>query len=245
LVTGGNYDPVTALGSDLIEMWDAARGDKIATLTDSTYTNAVSSWKGLVLNSDLAMSTPLLKPWYSPAGLAGGPCLTFDGVQQYLTCTDAALLAALPDGAEAGEMWILLSQDTLVADTTERYACGWAGSSVVAGRAISRVVTGGVNRARGRTGIGASAASADDTAVDFSGVHVIRQIVGATQSSLSVDGGTLNSVAAVPATTNTRFRVGAIPAAGATNHLKCKIGVVLVTRTLSADKAAALHHYLG
>lgn len=242
---GGNYNAVAVIGSDLLEMWDASRGETITATTDATYTNAVSSWSGLVLGSNLVQSTPNLKPTYSPTGLAGSPCINHDGTQQYLTCTDAALLAALPSGATPGEIWVLLSQDALAADTTERYACGWSGTSVVTGRAISRTVTSGTNRARGRTGIGASATSVNDAAVDFSGIHVIRHIVGATTSSLSVDGGVPTTAAAVPATTNQRFRVGAISAAAASNYWQGKIAAILVTKPLSDDKAAALHSYLG
>jgi hypothetical protein len=154
-------------------------------------------------------------------------------------------LAALPSGASPCEIWALVSQDALVADTTERYACGWSGTSVVTGRAISRTVTGGTNRARGRTGIGGSATSVNDTAVDFSGIHVIRQIVGATTSSLSIDGGAPTTAAAVPATQNQRFRVGAISAAAASNYWQGKIAAILVTNPLDDATAAALHSYLG
>lgn len=245
-----NFDPVDYFGTDLIEYWDAQRNDTLTTLTDSTYTNVVSSWLGLKLGSNLTMSTPGLKPTYLPEGLdfGGGvkrPCLDFDGTAQYLTCTDSALLAALPATNVPSEMWMLLKQEALAADTGERYAGGWCGSSVITGRTISRIVTTGVNRARGRTGIGASATSVDGTAVDFSGIHVIRHIVGATQSSLSVDGGSLITASAVPSTTNTRFRAGAIPAAGASNYWKGKIAAIFVTKPLTTDQATALHAYLG
>lgn len=240
-----NFDPIAYLGTDLYEAWDANRLDTIETLTDATYTNAVAHWYGLVNGYDLAQSTPLLKPTYDSDAFGGSPCIKFDGIQQYLTCTDAGLLAAIPDGAEAGELWVLCSQDALPADTTERYVAGWSGSSVVTGRAISRVVTTGVNRARGRTGIGASATSATGTVVDFSGIHVVRHIVGATTSSLEVDGNTKVDVAAVPATTNTRFRVGAISAAAASNWWQGKVAAVLITKPLTDQQALDLHAYFG
>ena len=69
-----SFDAVSYLGDDLIEMWDAARGDTVTATTDATYTNAVSSWLGLVTGANLAQSTPLLKPTYSPTGLASSPC---------------------------------------------------------------------------------------------------------------------------------------------------------------------------
>lgn len=240
-----NYDPIAALGSDLIEYWDASRADTLGVTTDATYTNAVNSWTGLILGSNMANSTPGLKPIYEPTGMNGRPCIKFDGSAQYLTCTDSGLLAALPSGATASEMWMLLTQEALAADTTERYAGGWAGSSVITGRTISRIVTSSVNRARGRTGIGASATSANDTVVDFSDTHVVRVINGATVLGLEVDGGTKTTIAAVPSTTNTRFRAGAIPAAAASNYWQGRIAAILVTKSLTDEKATALHGYLG
>jgi hypothetical protein len=240
-----NYDPLAALGTDIYEYWDTNRADTISETTDATYSNAVSAWLGLVTGANLAQSTPNLKPTYSPTAFAGAPCIVLDGIQQYLTCTDAALLALLPSGASPCEIWALLSQDALPADTTERYAVGYSGTSVTTGRAISRYVNAGVNRARGRTGTGAAATSVNDAAVDFSGIHVIRQIVGATQSSLSVDGGALTNGAVVPSTTNSRFRVGAISASGPSNYWQGKVAAVLITKPLSDDKAADLHRYLG
>lgn len=241
-----SFDPVVSvLGSDLIEFWDAARGDTIGSMTDSTYTTAVSSWRGVLTGADLVQSTPNLKPQYLPTGLSSSPCMSFNGTSQYLTCTDAAFLALLPSAAVPSELWVVCSQDAAAADTTERYCAGWSGSSVITGRAISRIVTSGTNRARGRTGIGASATSASGTVVDFSGIHVVRHIVGATSSSLSVDGGTPITVSAVPATTNDRFRVGAISAAAASNWWQGKVAFVAVTKPLSNFKAASLRAYLG
>ena len=241
-----NYDPITALGTDLIEYWDASRIDSVDAITDSTYINAVGHWYGLIGGYDLAQSTPLLKPTYSPTGLAGGPCISFDGVQQYLTCVDAGLMAILPKDAVPCEMWVLCSQDIEAADATTRYMCGYAATSVVNGRALARLPIGGVNRARAYTGTGGAATTATGTAVDFSGVHVIRGIHGATQTSLEVDSGTKINATVTPVTsTPAIFRVGCIPASGASNYFKGKIAAVFVTKPLTDPVALALHAYLG
>ena len=113
------------------------------------------------------------------------------------------------------------------------------------GRTISRVVTTGVNRARGRTGIGASAVSCNDATVDFSGIHVARHIIKAAASAIEVDSNLNADQAAVPATVNTRIRVGCIPASGPSNYWQGKISDVFFTKLLSTEKAAALHGYLG
>lgn len=233
-----NLDVKTITGTDLIAYWDANRGDLIRSIS-----SVLNSWTDIVGGYVLSVADGPTSPGYSPTAFNGAPCLTFSNAQ-YMTTTDANLMAALPSGANPCEIWIVCSQEADPADTTERYAVGYAGSSVVTGRAISRVVTTGVNNARGRTGIGASATSVTDTG-DFTGIHVIRHIVGATTSSISVDSNTAVSAAAVPATTNTRLRVGSIPAAGASNNWQGKIAAVIITQPLSADKATALHNYFG
>lgn len=241
-----NFDPVSYLGADLIEYWDANRADTITATSDATYTNAASSWLGIVTGANLAQTTPNLKPWYDPTGLAGSPCFTFNGTSQYFTCTDAAFLALLPTGATPCEFWVVGSQDALVADTTTRYAAGYSNSSVVNGRAIARLVVSSVNRARVYTGTGAAATTATDTAVDLSGVHVMRGIIGATQTSIQVDGGSLINATVTPVTdAPTRFSVGSIPALAASNWWKGKIAAVLITKPLTAQQALDLHSYFG
>jgi len=241
-----NYNPVTALGSDLIEYWDANRADSILETSDSTYTNVVSSWLGIVTGANLAQSTPNLKPVYDPTAFNGAPCITFDGVQQYLTCTDAGFLALLPQGATACELWVLCSQDALSADATTRHAVGYANTSVINGRSVARLVVGGVNRGRTYTGTGAAATTATDGGTDLSGIHVMRGIIGAAQSSIEVDGGAQTNASVVPVTSAPAlFRVGAIPASAASNWWQGKVAAVLVTKPLTAQKAADLHKYLG
>lgn len=243
---GGSNDVISILGSDVYEYWDAARADTIASITDSTYTDAVSSWTGLITGANLAQSTPLLKPWYSSTGLAGGPCITFDGTQQYLTCTDSAFLAILPTGATPCEIWVLGSQDVAAADATTRHVAGYAASSVINGRSLARLPVTSVNRARAYTGTGAAATTATDTHVDLSGVHVLRGIYGATVTSVDVDSNAPVTASVVPVTSvPTLFRVGAIPASAASNYWQGKVAVVLVTKPLSTAKAAILHRYLG
>lgn len=245
-LTHANYDPILALGDDLIEMWDASRGDSVLALTDATYTNAVHSWKGLVTGANLAQSTPNLKPIYSSTGLSGTPCLTFNGTTQYLKCTDAAFMALLPTNATACEIWVLCSQDADAADTTTRHAVGYSASSVINGRSIARIPVSSVNRARTYTGTGAAATVTTDTHVDLSGVHIIRGIFGATTTSVDVDSNTAVISTVTPVTsTPALFMVGSIPALAASNWWQGSISTILLTKPLSGAKATALHNYLG
>lgn len=241
-----NYDPVKALGDDLIEMWDAARGDTVFALTDATYTDAVHSWVGIKTGANLAQSTPNLKPKYDSTGLSGSPCLTFNGTSQYLKCTDSAFLALLPKDAVPCEIWALCSQDVAAADTTTRHIAGYSASSVINGRSLARLPVSSVNRARAYAGTGAAATTATDTHVDLSGVHVMRGIFGATQTSIDVDGNSPVVASVVPVTsTPALFMVGAIPALAASNWWQGKIAAILVTKPLSSQKATDLHAYLG
>jgi hypothetical protein len=243
---GGNYNAVTALGSDLIEMWDAARADTILELTDATYTNAVHSWTGIKTGANLAQSTPNLKPYYDPTGLSGTPCLTFNGTSQYLKCTDAGLMASLPAGTDPCEIWALCSQDVDASDATTRHVVGYANSSLSNGRSLARTAVSSVNRARTYTGTGASAGVATDTHVDLSGVHVMRGIFGPTKTSAQVDGEALVTATVTPATgTPALLMVGSIPALAASNWWSGKVAAILITNPLSDDKAAALRSYLG
>jgi hypothetical protein len=240
------YDPIAALGSDLIEYWDASRADTISEITDSTYTNAVDGWTGLILGSKLAMSTPNLKPTYVSDDPLLGPCINFDGVQQRLVCTDAPLLAALPSGANPCELWALCTQDIAGTDATTRHLVGYADTSVTNGRSLARVGVSNVNRARTYTGTGAAATTATDTVVDFTGVHVLRGIFGGAQTSLEIDSNAPTNVSVVPVTSvPTRLCVGSIPALAGSNFWKGKVAALFVTKPLSVEKAAALHAYLG
>ena len=206
------YDPVTALGSKLKAYWYPTG----ATHSPSLITRFS---RGRILSP----ATPCRRRSHAASlhldRTGWGPAISFDSTQ-YLTCTDAGLLAALPDGAEPSEIWVVVSQDALPANTTERYAVAYGGASLTTGRAVSRVVTSGTNRARSRTGTGGAATSVNDTAVISRVVHVIRQEIGATSTSLEVDGATPTSAAAVPATTNSRLRAGSISASGPSNHWK-------------------------
>jgi hypothetical protein len=85
----------------------------------------------------------------------------------------------------------------------------------------------------------------NDTLVDLSGVHVVRQQVLATETNVQIDGGAEIDEDAVPSTTNSRFRAGAIPASAPGNYHQGKISMIIVTKQLTTDKANALRAYIG
>jgi hypothetical protein len=222
------YNPVAALGSDLLGYWEANRSDLV------TIATGASSWKDIVAAYDLAQVTAGAQPAYSATSFNGQPGLTFDGTD------DSLLLASVPFPTVATpcEIWALIQQDALPANTTERRIFSYGGGGVGNYRSIQRVVVGGVNRVQMTIGDGAAAQTITGTNVDASSRHVIRAQFGATSSSLTVDGVAEGSFSVVPSTGNTRTRMGANSATTASLLMNGKIAALLVTKPLTTEATA-------
>lgn len=235
----GGYNPVAALGTDLIAYWDARRSDLI------TIATGVSSWKDIVAGYDATQATGANQPTYSATSFNGDAALSFDGVNHSLTSTTPALLSALPTGSTPCELWALFSQEALVGDATGRDIVSYGSSgSFLDCRMIGRVVTGGANRARGYTGDGAAVQARTGTNVDLSSRHVMRWVVGSTSSTLTIDGISEGTLSVIPSTVAARFRIGAAPGSSSISLHQGKIAVIMVTKALSTGEAAALQNYL-
>lgn len=228
------FNPVAALGSDLIAYVDVNRPDLITAAA-----NAVSSLRDIKAGYDFTQGTGAAQPIYAPTGFNGSPVISADGVDDNLTCTDPALLAALPSGASPGEIWVLCSQDAPTSDAATRHVVDYGNGGSVS-RRIRRTVTSSVNRASVQTG----STIAANTAVDFSSRHVIRAQITPTNTITTVDGGAPVSVAVVPATSVSRARLFAGSASAATNPWHGGIVACLWTLPLSADKASGLAAFL-
>jgi hypothetical protein len=213
------------LESSLLAWWDAGHGVSASTWVDRK--------AGLVLTASGA-------PAWSATSFNGFPGITFDGVDDYYTLASVPF----PTGANPCEIWIVCSQDALPADTTSRRLFGYGGTANPAARLFQRIVTGGVNRIRANVGDGAVGQAIDNTTVDFSSRHLLRLSVGATASSLYVDGGSAIDLSVVPATGTTRVRIGASQADTAASFWSGKVRDIVVTGPLSSDDAASLQSYL-
>lgn len=240
ILFGGGYSPVKALGSDLIAYWDAARPDTM-TLSAS---NAVSSWRDIKAGYDATQGTGAAQPIWSPTSFNGYHGVAFDGTDDELTSTDAALLATLPVGSSPSELWVLVSQDALPADTTVRRGFGYGGSNEATARIIARSVSGGVNRARCTIGHDGTATSVTANAVDLSSRHVIRWSIGAAAQTLFVDGVSVGTAAVTPASQADRLRIGSLPSSSPGFYWQGRFAVAMVTRQLDAFKAVGLLAYL-
>jgi hypothetical protein len=170
----------------------------------------------------------------------GRPGLIFDGSDDELTLGSVPF----PTGANASEVWVLCDQQAPPSDTGSRYPFSYGGGAVVANRDIRRIVTTGVNRARGAYGDGSTTFFSDNTAVDLSGRHVLRANYGANDIRMDVDGSAGTSTALTPATGSARTRIGGINAGTAASFWQGQIAAVLVTNPLSTDQASQLLTYL-
>lgn len=233
----GQFNPLR-LGSDLLAYWDARRTDLI------TISTGVSSWKDITHGYAATQGTGSAQPTYSATSFGGDPGLTFDGVDDCLTSTDAGLLAALPASASHCELWLLCQQDALVADGSQRHFLNYGNGNGNPSRAIVRIAQGGQNCAEGITGSGAASGVAINTTVNFSTRHALRWEVAASASQLTVDGTAPVSVSVTPSTTASRLRLGANSAATAANFAQGVIAVAMVTLPLSDSKTAALQSWL-
>lgn len=224
------------LGTSLLGWWDAERADKL-TLNASS----VTTWTDIVGNYAATQAVAGAKPTYSATSFNGRPGVTFDGTDDELTVASQPF----PSGATASEIWALASQDALVANTTGRRVFSYGGGGINDARELLRVVAVGVNRGEGLVGDGITRGSSDEATIDLSGRHVMRLQIGATTSTVSIDGTAAVAAASVPATGTARVRIGAGQAAAAAGFWQGAISAVLVTRALTTPQAASLLAYLN
>lgn len=222
------------LGASLLAAWDAERADLITGAS-------VSSWKDTVAAYDAVQATGANQPAYSATSFNGRPGVTFNGTSSELTY---AATTGLPTSATACEMWALVDQTALAADATIRFIVAWGGTASTNNRLLRRSVST-LNRGSTSVGNGSTSVASQTIAVDFSGRHLIRGIVSATDTSAVIDGTAGGANAVVPATGTTRLRLGAGTANTAANFWQGVINCVFITDLLSAGQAAQMTAYLN
>jgi len=219
------------LGASLLAFWDAERADLLTLATA-----AVTTWTDATANGyAITQSTTSAKPTYSATSFNSRPGVTFDKANsQRLVRTG---IGSLPVNADPCEIWLVMDQTALVADTALMSLFEY-GNSTNAFRRAERLVSGGVNYAQGRVGTGAGASAFSNANIPFSGKHVVRYAIGATSSQVHMDGNAGLSQNIVPATSSGNMSMGmtnsgSFPMTGIIN-------ACLVTAALDADQAAAL-----
>lgn len=229
----GDVEAELMASPDVLAWWSADQG---VVITGA----GVSAWIDRKAGRSLVQGTDAARPAYSVTGFNGSPGLTFDGTDDYLELASQPF----PSGAGVAEIWAVVSQDALVADTTTRPLLGYGGVNGQVSRLFQRVVTSGTNRARAVVGDGATGQQLNNTAVDFSGRHVLRLSVGATASNLYVDSDTAVNLSVVPATGTTRVRLGSSQADTPSGFWNGKVRDVVITAALSTNRAAELQQLL-
>jgi hypothetical protein len=139
---------------------------------------------------------------------------------------------------------MLTDQVALAADTTIRTGFSYGGSASNAGRWAARHVPSGVNQSIVFTGTGTTNPSAVQTVTDFSGRHVVRGIIGASQTIAEVDGVAGSPTSIVPATGTDLVRMGTRPdtLAGYWNGTH---NTILVTLPLTTAQASLTYAFLN
>ena len=231
---GASYDPIAALGDDLLGWWEAGQG---MTLVGS----AVSEWIDKKSGSTITQSVGSARPIYSATSFNGSPGLTFDGVDDNLS---ADSIFSFPSGSAASEVWGVVQQDAAASDASIRMVLCYGGAASTDRRSINRVVDTGVNRARVAVGNGGGSPGVTGTVVDFSSRHLVRSVVGTSTSRMDVDGNLSGTVSVTPATSTTQLRIGANTNASPGAFWNGKVRDIIVTTALSSEKAAALETYL-
>lgn len=232
-VDGGGWRPGD-LGAGLLAFWDAEDPASLE-LSGASVTNWTDRRSGYVVTQATAAN----KPSYDATALNGRPAVFGDAVDDRLALVPvpAALIGV------AIEIWLLVDQQALVADTTARglFYIGSSGSNNRIG--ISRSVSAGVNRANLVVGDGASF-TVMTPSIDFSGICVLRAEVGLTSSRLSVNGIAGADTPVVPAIINTRLSMFAQNTTTGTSHSAARLNAAIVTTPLAAGDAAAMLAFL-
>ena len=234
---GANSNPLNVLGSDLLAYWDAD-SRYWGTKGGITIATGVSSWLDGVGGYAAIQGAGSQQPVFSATSFDGRPGVTSDGIDDCLTCTDAALLATLPAGAVAGQMWSLIqNNDQISASFLDHLSIGGGSANDI--RSLGRT---SVNTCRFVVGTGAG--NTQDSGVTFSGYKVLMGDTTGTNIMLNVDGASQSGGAAVPATVVNRVRLFARGVTTPSNFWNGTGAAFLVTKTLNAAKTAWLTNFL-
>lgn len=219
------------LGTSLLGWWDAERADLITQAG-----GAVSSWKDVVAGYNAIQATGASKPAYSATGFNSRPGITPDGVDDFLNLESQPFPSIC-------EVWALVNQQALPADTTTRALISFGGTLSASRITIQRGVSTGVNSLQavvGNNTVGVAVVHPGD----FSGKSVVRLVVDGTNARIELNGVASSNVAVVPAIGTTRVRMFAANSTSAANFWNDPTNTVAVTGLLSTTQAAAFTSYL-
>lgn len=222
------------LGASIYDYWDA---EQPSTLTLGG--SAVAAWASVKNGYSASQATEAAKPVYSATSFNGRPGLTFDGTDDVLTLASGA---NFPTGASPVEIWVLVDQQALPADTGNRDLFSYGNASASSVR-VARAVNAGTNVVSVQVGNGTTSVGASNSA-NLSGRRTIRGIIGPTGTVVEVDGVAGPAASVTPSISIARIRFGAGPAGVAGAFLQGQLSFIAVTMPLSASDAAQMLAYL-
>jgi len=225
----GGWSPLS-LGTKLLAWWDAGYGLTLAG-------NQVTAWADRKNGYAATQALSSARPTWAADGFGGAPGLTFDGNDDELTLANQPF----PSAANASEIWGVVQQDALAADTGNRTVFSYGGGGETVSRRLYR--TSG-NSAQIRVGSGSGAVSGFSPAADFAGRKLVRGVIGASSTRVDIDGSAGAAATVVPNTGTTRARIGATDGASATFFWQGKMRDVIVTSPLTTDEAAKFQAFL-
>lgn len=236
---GAGFAP-SDLGAELLFGVDLLRAD-LATVE----TGGLAALTDMVSGAQFAQSSSSARPAYNASGFNGWPNANYDGFDDRLSYSGTLL-----PGGGGFELWALIDQTSLAADTGSKDYFGFGGNSSPARARFLRAVDSGVNRARALIPNGTAAVAITNTGVDLSGRHVVRTIVETTQTFVDVDGVQSDGVSVSPAiltASQALSRIGATAATTAGAFFGGGIPAIYATALLGRDsaKAAAMYAFLN
>lgn len=204
--------------------------------------NAVTGWRDRKSDIEVLRAGADTSPTHQDTSFNGAPGVLFDGVANRLSI--AALPGIIPIGANPVWAYFVVQQDSLPADAATRHMLSYGGSGAAVARYFRRVVTGGSNRAQATVGSGGASTSVSYVSGLFEGRQLAIMKVGATATSVSLNGAAPASSAVVPATGGTNGLVIGANHTSAGFFFKGIIRDIVLTAPLSAENEANLQAFL-
>lgn len=225
-----SYDPVTALGANLLHFWDAETPSSI-TQTGGN----VSQWRDRIANIAMSQAVSGLQPTYSTAEINNRAGVTFDGLDDNLEASNPAL----PLGSTSREIWILASNAALTGNLNSVFAYGTSNSN----RIVSISLTPS-NYFTSAVGLGGASVIEPTTSDIWAYAGVARLVLNNGQATLSSNNRSSNTIAGTPATQATTARIGARSFTLPSRYWRGTISAIMITSPLSTTDRNNLMSYL-
>lgn len=236
-VVGGatefRFSPL-ALGDKLVAWWDA---EEYASLTLAS--GLVTTWAPKIGAGNYTQATTTNKPAYDATGFNGRPCVTFDGVDNFMA--QASGVGPFPTGASIDhEIFILEQNDTADADTAGDIFFTFGGATQATCVRMSRAVSGGNMRRTFSVGSGAAGVVATETTVARAVPHLFSARIYAGGAAMAVDKRAEQVISVAHSISSSRARLGSSEATSPGSYANTRLNSIILTTALTAAERAAM-----